>query len=310
MQPRYEPQGVEERWQEAWESEGLYNADPDPSRQSFAIAHPPPNVTGDLHLGHALQLVARRHDRSDAADAGLQRPLPAGLRPRRHLDPERGREAPRGRGEDAPGSRPRSVRGARLGVAARVRRQDHGAVPAHRRVARLPPRAVHDGRGLRARGDALLRPPVEQGLDLPRQPNRQLVPVPSDLAVRSRGGTRRRGRRAHLRPLSVRRGRRVRDDRDRQAGDDPRRRRGRGSPGGRALRVSRRAARDRSLGRAARAGDRRRACRDGFRHGCVEDHARPRSEGLRDRPRPRAARAHRDRSRRPDDRRKPASSRA
>ncbi len=56
MQPRYEPEGVEERWQEAWESEGLYNADPDPSRQSFAIAHPPPNVTGDLHLGHALQL--------------------------------------------------------------------------------------------------------------------------------------------------------------------------------------------------------------------------------------------------------------
>jgi valyl-tRNA synthetase len=56
MQPRYEPQGVEERWQETWESEGLYNADPDPSRKSFAIAHPPPNVTGDLHLGHALQL--------------------------------------------------------------------------------------------------------------------------------------------------------------------------------------------------------------------------------------------------------------
>ena len=56
MLPRYEPQGVEERWQETWEAEGLYNADPDPSRRSFAIAHPPPNVTGDLHLGHALQL--------------------------------------------------------------------------------------------------------------------------------------------------------------------------------------------------------------------------------------------------------------
>src|SRR3954463_4656488 len=56
MEPRYTPAGVEERWQEAWESEGLYNADPDPSRESFAIAHPPPNVTGDLHLGHALQL--------------------------------------------------------------------------------------------------------------------------------------------------------------------------------------------------------------------------------------------------------------
>ncbi len=56
MQSRYTPAGVEERWQRAWEEEGLYNADPDPSRESFAIAHPPPNVTGDLHLGHALQL--------------------------------------------------------------------------------------------------------------------------------------------------------------------------------------------------------------------------------------------------------------
>jgi valyl-tRNA synthetase len=56
MEPRYAPEGVEERWQRTWEEEGLYNADPDPSRKSFAIAHPPPNVTGDLHLGHALQL--------------------------------------------------------------------------------------------------------------------------------------------------------------------------------------------------------------------------------------------------------------
>ena len=56
MEPLYKPEGVEERWQHTWEDEGLYAADPDPSRRSFAIAHPPPNVTGDLHLGHALQL--------------------------------------------------------------------------------------------------------------------------------------------------------------------------------------------------------------------------------------------------------------
>jgi valyl-tRNA synthetase len=56
MEPLYSPEGVEERWQRTWEEEGRYNADPDPKRQSFAIAHPPPNVTGDLHLGHALQL--------------------------------------------------------------------------------------------------------------------------------------------------------------------------------------------------------------------------------------------------------------
>jgi valyl-tRNA synthetase len=56
VEPLYRPEGVEERWQRTWEEEGLYEADPDPSRESFAIAHPPPNVTGDLHLGHALQL--------------------------------------------------------------------------------------------------------------------------------------------------------------------------------------------------------------------------------------------------------------
>src|SRR5512143_1570151 len=57
MEPRYTPHGVEERWQRTWEEEGLYAADPDPSRASFVIAHPPPNVTGDLHMGHALQLA-------------------------------------------------------------------------------------------------------------------------------------------------------------------------------------------------------------------------------------------------------------
>jgi valyl-tRNA synthetase len=56
MDSLYKPEGVEERWQRTWEEEGHYSADPDPSRESFAIAHPPPNVTGDLHLGHALQL--------------------------------------------------------------------------------------------------------------------------------------------------------------------------------------------------------------------------------------------------------------
>jgi len=56
MDTLYDPRGVEERWQQTWESEGLYNAEADDPRPSFAIAHPPPNVTGDLHLGHALQL--------------------------------------------------------------------------------------------------------------------------------------------------------------------------------------------------------------------------------------------------------------
>jgi valyl-tRNA synthetase len=57
MEPRYTPHGVEERWQRTWEEEGLYNADPNPAREPYVDAHPPPNVTGELHLGHALQLA-------------------------------------------------------------------------------------------------------------------------------------------------------------------------------------------------------------------------------------------------------------
>jgi len=56
MEPRYEPRGVEERWQRAWEEEGLYNAEADDAREPFVVMHPPPNVTGELHTGHALQL--------------------------------------------------------------------------------------------------------------------------------------------------------------------------------------------------------------------------------------------------------------
>jgi valyl-tRNA synthetase len=56
MEPLYRPQGVEERWQRAWEEEGLYNAEPGSGREAFVVAHPPPNVTGALHTGHALQI--------------------------------------------------------------------------------------------------------------------------------------------------------------------------------------------------------------------------------------------------------------
>src|SRR6187551_3761364 len=56
MEPLYKPQGIEERWQRAWEDEGLYNAEPGSGRETFVIAHPPPNVTGALHTGHALQI--------------------------------------------------------------------------------------------------------------------------------------------------------------------------------------------------------------------------------------------------------------
>jgi valyl-tRNA synthetase len=54
MEPLYKPDGVEERWQRTWEDEGLYRADPHTDDPTYVIAVPPPNVTGRLHMGHAL----------------------------------------------------------------------------------------------------------------------------------------------------------------------------------------------------------------------------------------------------------------
>src|SRR4051812_17989809 len=54
LEPLYKPQGVEERWQQTWEQERLYHADPDDPGPTYVIAVPPPNVTGALHMGHAL----------------------------------------------------------------------------------------------------------------------------------------------------------------------------------------------------------------------------------------------------------------
>jgi valyl-tRNA synthetase len=55
MDPLYRPDGVERRWQKTWESEGLYAAGAGRRRdETFVICVPPPNVTGELHMGHAL----------------------------------------------------------------------------------------------------------------------------------------------------------------------------------------------------------------------------------------------------------------
>jgi valyl-tRNA synthetase len=56
METLYTPQGVEERWQQIWEEEGLYWADPDAPGDSFVVMHPPPNISGSLTIGHCLQL--------------------------------------------------------------------------------------------------------------------------------------------------------------------------------------------------------------------------------------------------------------
>src|SRR6187551_1444514 len=50
----YDPQGAQRRWSELWNDRGYFHADPSSPKPPFTIVIPPPNVTGALHLGHAL----------------------------------------------------------------------------------------------------------------------------------------------------------------------------------------------------------------------------------------------------------------
>jgi valyl-tRNA synthetase len=54
LSKQYDPKESQDRFIRFWEEHGYFHSRPDPSRQPFCIVIPPPNVTGALHLGHAL----------------------------------------------------------------------------------------------------------------------------------------------------------------------------------------------------------------------------------------------------------------
>src|SRR6476620_2550424 len=61
----YDPKAVEEKWYARWRERGYFGAPVEPGTPRFCITIPPPNVTGELHMGHALQhsihdLIIRR----------------------------------------------------------------------------------------------------------------------------------------------------------------------------------------------------------------------------------------------------------
>lgn len=51
---RYDASIVESKWYQAWESAGLFSPDEKGDKPVYSITIPPPNVTGSLHMGHAL----------------------------------------------------------------------------------------------------------------------------------------------------------------------------------------------------------------------------------------------------------------
>ncbi len=54
MEKVYNPHAVEKKWYEYWQKNKFFHAEVDPVKKPYSIVIPPPNVTGSLHMGHAL----------------------------------------------------------------------------------------------------------------------------------------------------------------------------------------------------------------------------------------------------------------
>ncbi|HQP31195.1 MAG TPA: valine--tRNA ligase, partial [Deltaproteobacteria bacterium] len=70
LDKEYDPKDIEQKWYEFWLEKKLFHADAqDVTRPSFSIVIPPPNITGVLHMGHALnntlQDILARYKRMD-----------------------------------------------------------------------------------------------------------------------------------------------------------------------------------------------------------------------------------------------------
>jgi valyl-tRNA synthetase len=54
MEKTYDPRAVEQRWYQVWEERGYFKPRESLTGKTFTISMPPPNITGDLHMGHAM----------------------------------------------------------------------------------------------------------------------------------------------------------------------------------------------------------------------------------------------------------------
>jgi len=54
VKKRYEPKQIEKKWQRYWEEKDYFSPSLDREKAAFSMAMPPANITGALHIGHAL----------------------------------------------------------------------------------------------------------------------------------------------------------------------------------------------------------------------------------------------------------------
>ena len=183
----FDSKSAEERWFQHWIDLGYFKADPARPGQVFSIVIPPPNVTGQLHLGHALNVtlhdvIVRTRRMQGYNTLWLPGTDHAGI-----ATQNVGRARTGEGGQEPPRPRPRRVRRSRLAMARDLRRPNPQPVAPARRVMRLEPRALHARRGPLARGDRKSSSMLyREGADLPRQAAHQLVSAMRDGALRPR----------------------------------------------------------------------------------------------------------------------------
>ncbi|MDR4497338.1 MAG: valine--tRNA ligase [Candidatus Scalindua sp.] len=54
---KYNPKEIEDKWYDFWEKSGFFHSEPNVKKNPYSIVIPPPNVTGVLHMGHALNTI-------------------------------------------------------------------------------------------------------------------------------------------------------------------------------------------------------------------------------------------------------------
>ncbi len=182
----FDPREVEGRLYAQWEASGAFRAGRRPDAETFCIVIPPPNITGRLHIGHALnntlQDALARFERmrgkdvlwqtgTDHAGIATQLVVERQLAERQQSRVAMGRE---------------KFLEAHMEMEGRVRRRHRAAAAPARRVVRLDARALHDGRGPVARGAQGLRRAAPPGPDLQGQAARQLGPAAADGRLGSR----------------------------------------------------------------------------------------------------------------------------
>ena len=143
----YEFTEVESHWYRYWEERDFFRADETSPKPPYSIVIPPPNVTGQLHMGHALnntlQDILCRYKRLKGFEVlwvpGTDH---AGIATQNVVERQLGAE-----GLTRHGIGREAFLAARMGMEGKVWRNYNKSVEAARGILRLVPRAVYHGRG-------------------------------------------------------------------------------------------------------------------------------------------------------------------